>query len=407
LIGAALVARDQLLPTAGRATQVAGMSVASGRGGLADGTAASGRGGGGDDGDGQSGVTIDMGQSPARAPVTDPTVGDVAIAPPPAAFEAGALAAAASAEPAPAALSRFDGVQPEGGTWAVMIGIDDYPGTGHDLRSAVADAGDVNQALMHLGVPGDHRLFLRNGQASADNVRASVEWLDAHAAPDAVAVFFYAGHVRSMGGGTEAIVGADGGTVTDQELASLLDRLQAHRAWIALAACYSGGFTEVLRPGRVLTAAAPAGGIAYENEQFGRSYLVEYMVRRAMIDGLSGSTTIEGAFDWARREIARDYPDRVPVQYDDDPADLDLRPDAAAAGGTTSPSSSSSSDDQTASSGGSTDPGSSSAPGGSGGSPGSGSGDGGGGGSSSPPPPSDDHDGCARMTAGVVRCGSG
>jgi len=390
LLGAGLVAWDDgalLLQAQGRSTQVAGVTMTA----PGDGSRASN---GTDD---VSGVTIDMGAPPA--PVTDPSAGDVAIAPPPPQFEA----AAAPAEPPPPVLrqARFDGVQPESGTWAVMIGIDDYPGTRHDLRSAVADAGDVNEALRTMGVPGDHRLLIRNGQATAETIRTSIEWLNAHAGPDAVAVFFYAGHVRSLGGGTEAIVAADGVTLPDHEVASLLDGLQARRAWIALAACYAGGFTEVLGPGRVLTAAAPAGAIAYENEQFGRSYLVEYMVRRGLIEGRSGSSTIEGTFAWARAEIARDYPHRVPVQYDEAPDELDLRPGA---GSTTSASGSASGSGSTqASSSGNSEspPPSSSSP------PSDGDDSGGGGAGSAEPPPPDEDDGCARYTVGLVRCGGG
>lgn len=369
-----------LLQAQSRGTQVAGVAVTA----PADGVRAGGTGDGG-------GVTIDMG-APPPPPVTDPTVGDVAIAPAPVAFEA----PPAPAEPPPPVLrdTRFDGVQPEAGTWAVMIGIDDYPGTRHDLRSAVADAGDVNEALMRMGVPGERRLLLRNSQASAETIKTAIHWLNAHAGPDAVAVFFYAGHVRSLGGGTEAIVAADGATVTDQEVAQLLDGLQARRAWIALAACYAGGFTEVLRPGRVLTAAAPAGAIAYENEQFGRSYLVEYMVRRGMIQGLAGSATIEGAFAWAKAEISRDYPQRIPVQYDEDPAELDLRPEA--------PSTSAASAGRTSSSSTQEDPPPST---GSGSSTGDDSGSDSGGDGSGDSPPAGEDDGCAKYTVGIVHCG--
>lgn len=385
LLSAGLLAWDDgalLVPAQGRTTQVAGVTVTV----PGDGSRAS------DATEDVSGVTIDMG-TPPPAPVTDPSAGDVAIAPPPPQFEA----PVAPAEPPPAVLrqARFDGVQPASGTWAVMIGIDDYPGVRHDLRSAVADAGDVNEALRLMGVPGDHRLLIRNSQATAATIRTAVEWLKAHAGPDAVAVFFYAGHVRSLGGGIEAIVAADGVTLPDHELAAQLDGLQARRAWIALAACYAGGFTEVLRPGRVLTAAAPAGAIAYENEQFGRSYLVEYMVRRGLIEGRSDSRTIEGAFAWASAEIARDYPDRVPVQYDEAPEELDLRPVASESASSSGGSGSETGGTQASSSGSSESPPPSSS------SPPSGSDDSG---SAERPPPNED-DGCARYTAGVVRCG--
>jgi hypothetical protein len=269
--------------------------------------------------------------------------------------------------------SQFADVVPQGGTWAVLIGINDYPGTAYDLHSAVADANDVDGALAGLGVTRDRRLVLRDGQAGAGTIRAAVDWLTSHAGPDATAVFFFAGHIRKVGDDREALVGSDGGNVTDVELAAMLDRLQAAKTWIALAGCYSGGFTEVVKPGRVLTAAAPADRPAYENASFGRSYLVEYMVRRAMLG--DGASTVEGAFAEAQAGLQRDYPDRVPLEFDALPGDLDLRvPPPAKTAPAPAPA-------PVPSSGGTST-------------------------SSSPPspPPPDPNDGCANLTAGIVRC---
>ena len=264
-----------------------------------------------------------------------------------------------------------------GGTWALVIGINDYPGLRYDLRSAVNDANDVDEALARLGVTNDRRLVLRDTQAGADTIRAAVDWLTAHAGADATFVLFYAGHVQKLGPDREAIVGADGGLVTDQELGALLDRSPAKRAWIGIAACYGGGFTEVIRPGRVLTAAAPADRVAYENPNYGRSYLVEYMVRRAMLQ--RGMTTVEGAFAWAAAELQRDHPDRVPVQFDGFGGELDLKVPPP-------PPSSSGSGGSGGTSGGApprTPPPATYDP---------------------APPPASPDDGCANLTVGVVRC---
>jgi len=251
--------------------------------------------------------------------------GDVPIAPPPEAFDE-----PPAVQPPPPALkrTRFGNVTPSGGTWAVMIGVNDYPGTRHDLRSAVADAADVNEALARMGVPGDHRLVISNGQATAATIKLAAEWLVAHAGEDAVAVFFYAGHVRKLSSKTEAILAADGKLVHDVDLAAALRPLKAKRAWIAIAACYSGGFTETLAPGRVLTAASNANSLAYENTSFGRSYLVQYMVREAMIDNRAPAS-VQTSFDYANAAIARDYPGREPVQFDHGAGPLSLRPPAA------------------------------------------------------------------------------
>lgn len=270
-----------------------------------------------------AGVALDAPTTTAAPePPTGPSPGDVAIAPAPERFDGPPPA------PKPPPRQLASRVSPGPGTWAVIVGINDYPGTSHDLRSAVADADDVNTALAAMGVPADHRLVLKDGQVTRKVLRSAAQWLADRAGPDAVAVFAFAGHVRKVGKTTEAMVAADGGTVTDAELAGALRGLQARRTWVVMAACYGGGFTELLRPGVVLTGAAAADKEAYENLSFGRSYLVQYMVREAMIEGRAGDT-VQSAFEYARDAISRAYPQREPVQFDQAGGPVDLRPPGA------------------------------------------------------------------------------
>lgn len=259
---------------------------------------------------------------PPTTPAPTAQAGDTAIAPPPEQFEG----APAPRRPAPARLTAA--ATPGPGTWAVVIGVNDYPGTAHDLRSAVADADDVDAALASMGVSADHRMVLRDGQVTKQVLRSAAEWLTNVAGPDAVAVFVFAGHVRKSGN-TESMVAADGGTVTDAELAGIFRRLQARRAWVVIAACYGGGFTEVLRPGVILTGAAPADSEAFENTTFDNSYLVEFMVNRAMREHRADSS-VQSAFEYARQALSLEYPKRVPVQFDQAGGPLDLRPPGAA-----------------------------------------------------------------------------
>ena len=232
----------------------------------------------------------------------------------------------------PAALSQntVSSQSTGGGTWAVVIGVNDYPGSGDDLSSAVNDANDMTQALDALGVSDDHVIVLRDGQVTRNTLLDSVGWLAAHAGSEAVAGFFYAGHVRKTNAGNEEIVTSDGSAVSDRELANALSRVQANRSWVAIAACYGGGFTEVLRPGRVLTGAAGANSLAYENAAIGRSYMVEYMVRQAILQGRA-SATVQTAFNYAVDHISREHPGREPMQVDNGDGALDLRPPGATA----------------------------------------------------------------------------
>jgi hypothetical protein len=211
----------------------------------------------------------------------------------------------------------------DGGVWAVSVGIDDYPGTEGDLRAAKADAREVDMALGAYGVPATRRIILTDQKATAPNIRGALAWLTANASPDSTAVFFYSGHVRQVFNDPdhdgeavdEAMVAADGDQVYDGEVANLLRGLQARSTWIGMAACYGAGFDDALAPGRVLTAAASESDLAYENSALGHSYLVEYMVHRAMLQG-KASGSVQDAFNWARTQIARDYPNRQPVMID-------------------------------------------------------------------------------------------
>jgi hypothetical protein len=247
----------------------------------------------------------------------DPPPGDHAIAPPPADFGGPPPPAAKCADP-PAA------VAPTGtGVWAVIIGINRYPSGHFDLLSAVPDARDMDEALSRFGVPPDQRLVMTDESASGCRMVAAADWLVAHAGPSSTAVFFYAGHARKLGPGSEAVVASDGMSITDVELARHLAGLQASRSWIAMSACFGGGFDELLGPGRVLTAAAGPNSLAYENEGFHRSYLVQYMIRKAMIEG-AAPDTIQQSYDWAWAALNRDYPDRLPYQIDRAGGPLDV-----------------------------------------------------------------------------------
>lgn len=269
--------------------------------------------------------TVPVGTAPSRWMTPAAAAGEVAITPPPATFDA----PAAPPTPPPATLLASAGAD-TGGVWAVLIGIDDYPGQRSDLRQSVRDADDTDAALAAYGIPANRRLVIRNGQATAGVIADAARWLVARAGAEATAVFFYAGHVRKLRDGTEAIVAADGNLVTDRTLADLLRPLRARQTWIALASCYAGGFDEVVAPGRILTGAAGANSLAYENSSYGNSYLVEYMIDRAMREGRAAGS-VEQSFAWAVDALRRDHPNRIPVQIDRLDGELRLGPPPASA----------------------------------------------------------------------------
>ncbi|MGH8991683.1 MAG: caspase family protein [Acidimicrobiia bacterium] len=211
----------------------------------------------------------------------------------------------------------------DGGVWALVVGIDDYPGSDADLSAGTADAREVDSALASYGVPGQHRIMLLDHQATADNIRAGLAWVAGRAASDATIVFFYSGHVRQVTGDAdrdgeatdEAIVAADGEAVYDGEVAGIFRNIEARSVWLGIAGCYGSGFDDAVAPGRILTAAATETDLAYENSALGHSYLVEYMVHRAMLQGRAPGS-VQESFAWAQSQIAKDYPNRQPVMVD-------------------------------------------------------------------------------------------
>lgn len=236
------------------------------------------------------------------------------------------------ADPAPRRRPAARRPAPSGtGVWAVVVGIDDYPGERYDLRAAVADSRQVETLLDRTGTPAGQRRILRDGQATAAQVLDALDWLVANAGPQATAVVFFAGHARSTDG-HESLVTSGGTLIRDTLLAERLAPLAARRTWVAISACFGGGFTEVLAPGRILTGAAPAGERAYETTAYDASYLVEFMVRRALV-GQEASGSLQEAFAWTRAAIERDHPGRVPVQFEQDAAGFTLaaRPQPASA----------------------------------------------------------------------------
>ncbi len=220
----------------------------------------------------------------------------------------------------PAAAATMGG---GGAVWAFVVGINDYPDNTSDLHSAVADARDMVQALNGYGVDADHVILAEDHDATGRGILRGIDWLVKQARPEDTAVFFYAGHARKLGQTTEAVVGADGAVVPDWLIAQHLEGLLAHDAWVVMASCYGGGFTELLRPGRVLTAAAGADDLAYESDSFGRSYLGEYLVRRGMLLHGAGPTA-QQAFQYAQAWLQQEHPNRVLTEIDESTAPVSL-----------------------------------------------------------------------------------
>ena len=217
---------------------------------------------------------------------------------------------------APAGGARLPRIDPVPGRVGLVIGIDRYP-SAPDLTAAVADAELVDDALRRLGF--DEVRLLTDGAATRSAILSSLRWLAASSTAGEPVALFYAGHVRRGSGDgdretvDEAMLAADGELVFDGEVAEAL-RPARGPMWLAYAACYAAGFSDAASRGRVSTYASAEDRLAFESPELGRSFMVEFMIRRGLFGaGLSG---VEDMYRYASNQMEGRYRRFRPLQDD-------------------------------------------------------------------------------------------
>ena len=149
------------------------------------------------------------------------------------------------------------------GRYALLVGIDDYPGTDSDLRGPIEDARIMERVLVdRFGFDPSNILTLNDSRATRSNIAQGIVQHLGQAGPDGVAVFFYSGHGTQIGEnigltgsldpeprgeGDEAIYvygsNFESSVLLDEELGFLIESLDAGRALVVVDACFSGEIT--------------------------------------------------------------------------------------------------------------------------------------------------------------------
>lgn len=152
---------------------------------------------------------------------------------------------------------------PSNGKYALLVGIDDYPGIGNDLNGPVEDARIMYRALTErFGFDPANIVVLNDSDATRENIANGVIEHLGQAGPDGVAVLFFSGHgihvgenigltgaldPEPRGDGDEAIFiyghGGESSVLLDEELGFLIETIEAGRALVVVDACYSGEIT--------------------------------------------------------------------------------------------------------------------------------------------------------------------
>lgn len=150
---------------------------------------------------------------------------------------------------------QYPGGGDPAGKYAVLVGIDDYPGSDHDLRGPVDDATMVRDALIdRFGFPADDIVFLQDGDATRLGIANAIVRHLGQAGPDGTAVFFYSGHGTQIGDNigitgkldpetdnqTDEALAVYDGIILDEEVNFLLQQVQAENTLVLVDACFSG-----------------------------------------------------------------------------------------------------------------------------------------------------------------------
>lgn len=157
----------------------------------------------------------------------------------------------------------FDNTGSSTGRYALLVGIDDYPGTRSDLRGPVRDAQIMRDVLVdRFEFSPENVVMLTDSDATRENIANGILQHLGQAGPDGVAVFFYSGHGMQVGAnigltgaldpeprgdGDEALYiygyDQDSSMLLDEELGFLLESLEAGRTLAVVDACFSGEIT--------------------------------------------------------------------------------------------------------------------------------------------------------------------
>ncbi len=150
--------------------------------------------------------------------------------------------------------------------YALLVGINDYPGVELDLLYSINEITSFKNTLLKSRNWEESNIkVLTNADATSDNIKENINWLDKQENENDTSIFYYAGH----GGNTptnEYLI-TYGSSLSDVEFAEEIDKLEG-KVVIILDCCYSGGFIEELEDrNRVILAACAKEGLAFQDSR--------------------------------------------------------------------------------------------------------------------------------------------
>ena len=175
--------------------------------------------------------------------------------------------------------------------WAVLVGINDYPGSSNDVPFSINEILSFRNTLLEGGNwLESHIQVLTDDNATIDGVFNALKWLDENEDENDISIIYYAGH-GSRNSSNERLKIYDG-YISDVDLDVKLDDLEGSMV-IILDCCFSGGFIEEIgERGRVVLTACQKDSYTYQDYRL-KSGIFGYFVNLSLQKITKGA---EGTF---------------------------------------------------------------------------------------------------------------
>ena len=220
-----------------------------------------------------------------------------------------------------------------GGTkYAIVIGINDYPGTSSDLQYAIADVNSVIDSLTnYYGFKTSNIIILKDVAASGTNIMNAINDMKTNLKAGDELVFYYSGHGAKGRAADGDSNNADQSIVVcnddhsnfqyiwDGTLKEWFTGFKTNRIIFGFDSCLSGGMTVLKESGRVVNMGCTSTGYSYEGSQWGGGhgqftyyFIVEGLGKMgqspADIRPLDQKVSVEEAFDYTKANCVQQTP---------------------------------------------------------------------------------------------------
>lgn len=139
--------------------------------------------------------------------------------------------------------------------YAFIAGVTDYRPPTVDTIGGANDARYLRQLLLDSGWLPENIRTITDGEVTGAALRAGMQWLAERGRPGTFSLFHFSGHVKQLGGGTEALWPVDRDWVRDSDVTAALTQVRG-KMWVDIAGCEAGSFLPGLPNDRVLVSAS-------------------------------------------------------------------------------------------------------------------------------------------------------